>query len=368
MSAATSDVQEPLRGVLHIHVACDWGDEVRLDEARQLAPSELLMLARRSRTPVSITYRPAPLRFRLPPVALRLAELGAVEAEADVTVFDFGAVNVALRLPFELGAGAILRLAGSLSEPEDIVRRVRMAVEPLYAQLLPAIGQPGWSDLNEEYFVFHFPPGNSMSDLAQLGPEHQAWIAGLVRLEDEPLGADEVAAATKLRISYTPHDLFVPEWSAALLVDAECEETLQTIAFANVQLLEYRLIDRRLDDRLAGAYGMIHPLVRRRLPFWKQPDRQLRELGDLRMEAHDLYERTGNVLKLIGDQYLARVYSLLAVRFHLDEWRRNIENALEVAQDAYQVVSDQAAAYRTETLEWIVIVLIAFEVLMAFWR
>jgi hypothetical protein len=160
----------------------------------------------------------------------------------------------------------------------------------------------------------------------------------------------------------------VPEWSAALLIDRECEETLQVIAFANVQLLEYRHIDNRLDDRLAGAYRLIHPLAQRRMPFWYRPGRQLRELGEMRMEAHDLYERAGNVLKLVGDQYLARVYHLLAARFHLEEWRQNIERALEVAENAYQVVSDQAAANRGETLEWIVIVLIGFEVIMAMWH
>ena len=122
-----------------------------------------------------------------------------------------------------------------------------------------------------------------------------------MRLEDEPLGPDEVAAALRLRISYTPDDLFVPEWSAALLIDRECEETLQAIAVANVQLLEYRHLDDRLDDRLARAYNLIYPLAHALAPVLAQPGRQLRELGELRMEAHDLYERTGNVLKLVGD-------------------------------------------------------------------
>jgi uncharacterized Rmd1/YagE family protein len=36
-----------------------------------------------------------------------------------------------------------------------------------------------------------------------------------------------------------------------------------------------------------------------------------------------------------------------------------------VAENAYQVISDQAAGYRTETLEWIVIFLIALEVVLA---
>ncbi|MEX2120887.1 MAG: hypothetical protein WD847_14950 [Pirellulales bacterium] len=47
-----------LSGALHIHVAFDWGDEVDLAQAQQLAPSRLRALTRRPRTPSSIAYRP----------------------------------------------------------------------------------------------------------------------------------------------------------------------------------------------------------------------------------------------------------------------------------------------------------------------
>jgi len=368
MSAGPQSSDDPLAGILHVHVALDWGEEVDLAQARQLVPGEWLTLARRSRTPSSITYRPTPLRCKLAPAHLQLAELGMVEASADATVFDLGAVSLELHVPFRLPKSGLLRLAGALSEPATVVAAAVKAAEPLYQRLLPAIKQPNWSDLSEEYFVFQFDPDEPGAQASRLLAEHADWVAGIVRLEDQPLSRDEVAEALRLRIGYTPHDIFVPEWSAALLVDRDCDETLQTIAFANVQLLEFRHIDNRLDDRLAGAYRFIQPLSRSVLPFWRRPGRQLRELGELRMEAHDVFERTGNVLKLVGDPYLARVYHLLATRFHLEQWRQNIQRALEVAENAYQVISDQSAAYRTETLEWIVILLIGFEVAMTLLR
>ena len=68
-----------------------------------------------------------------------------------------------------------------------------------------------------------------------------------------------------------------------------------------------------------------------------------------------LFERTGNVLKLVGDPYLARVYRLLDTRFHLDTWEKSIQRKLEVAEGVYQVVSDQAAAFRLEFLEIVVV-------------
>ena len=86
------------------------------------------------------------------------------------------------------------------------------------------------------------------------------------------------------------------------------------------------------------------------------------------MDANNLFERTGNVLKLVGDQYLARVYLLLAARFHLREWERSIERKLDVIEGTYKVIADQVAEFRTEFLELVVIGLILLEVLLAVFR
>jgi uncharacterized Rmd1/YagE family protein len=75
-----------------------------------------------------------------------------------------------------------------------------------------------------------------------------------------------------------------------------------------------------------------------------------------------------NVLKLPGDQYIARVYSLLAKRFHLEEWEQSIRRTLEVIEGVHAVISDQAATYRTEILEIILILLILTEIVMAVTR
>ena len=63
-------------------------------------------------------------------------------------------------------------------------------------------------------------------------------------------------------MSYAPRDLLIPDWAAAVIVDDNCGEVLDVIAFANLQLLEFRHLDQRLDRRLEETYGMIHQLVR----------------------------------------------------------------------------------------------------------
>jgi hypothetical protein len=267
-----------------------------------------------------------------------------------------------------LSPAALSRLARGLAEPEEIVRTARKAFTPLFNSLLPAIYQAGWNDLTEEYFVFQLPPDGPLPAPPELLAQHGAWLAGLVRLEDEPLSREEIDEALRMRISYGPRDLFVPEWSAALLIDQECGETLQTIEFANLQLLEFRFLDERLDERLSEAYRLIHPARRTYVPFWRTHSVPLRALGELRMEANDVFERTGNVLKLVGDQYLARVYRMLAGRFHLDDWERSIERSLRTMEDVYAIVSDRADTFRAEFMEMVIIVLIGREIVLALFR
>jgi hypothetical protein len=358
-----------LTGNLHVYVAFDWGEEIDLERARSLEPAEVQSLPRRRRTPSSISYRPPPLRYVLAPTMLALPELGSVQVTTEATLFDFAAVSLSFHIPFRLPADGLGRLASWLAEPTPLVRAARAALEPLHRQLLPAIQNPLWKDdLSEEYFVFQVQPKECLPAPDRLLKEDAGWLAGLVRLEAEPLSPEEIAEALRLFIRYSPDDLFVPDWAAAFLLDQDCDETLQTIEFANLQLLEFRHIDSRLDGNLAAAYGMIHTLAKSRLPFWRSHARSLRALGELKVEANGLFERTENVLKLVGDQYLARVYRLLAGRFHLEAWERSIQRKLEVAEGVYQVISDQTDTLRGEFLEIIVVFLILVEVLLALWR
>ncbi len=349
-----------LNGTIHLFVAFDWGDEIDLERARQLLPAAAQQdLPRRRRTPLSFSYRPAPLYLALAATHLEVAGWGSPECSAGLTLFDFGAVSLSIRIPFQCDRAELLRRAAVFADPQSIVKQARDLVIAHFQQLQPAIQDPQWHERwSEDYIVFQLTPEliASASD--------SAWLAGLVHLEAGILSSEEIAEAVRLRLTYSPDDLFVPDWSAAVLIDRECDETLQAIEFANLQLLEFRHIDNRLDDNLAAASREVR--VRNWSRFWRWHAQPLRRLGELKLEANDLFERTGNVLKLVGDPYLARVYRLVSQRFHLESWEHEIERKLEVLEGIYQVVSDQASEFRTEFLELIVVILIMIEIILAF--
>lgn len=128
-----------LRGVLHVFVAFDWGDDVDLAHAGRLVPAEQHVLRRTTRTPPSIRYTPAPLRFRLGAVPLWLPEQDEIEVQADAVVFDFAAVAVALRAPLQMTTSQMTRLAGWLADATTIIEAARSQAEPLFHRLKPSI-------------------------------------------------------------------------------------------------------------------------------------------------------------------------------------------------------------------------------------
>ena len=155
----------------------------------------------------------------------------------------------------------------------------------------------------------------------------------------------------------------------ALVYDPEGEDVRAVLEFANVELLEMRYLDQLLDDTaLDRSY---RTLSKRRWRSFASIGiggyrAELRHSAQLQVDSAVLFEGVNNALKLLGDQYLARVYRLASQRFHLSEWDASILRKLQTVESIYEKVSDQATNHRMEILEWIIILLIAFEIVWPF--
>jgi hypothetical protein len=352
---------------IHLDFAFDIGYEIDMDRARELLKGVPGTLPRRRRTPESIRYRPAPMRLSLDAGGLELP--GGVATvrppRGELSIFDFGAISLALQFPLAIAPETLSRLAGELAEATELNSKARALVTPWIERLEPAVEGFEVSDLSEEYIIFQVE--DARADWLETRSD---WISGLVRLESEPLSRHEVGEATRLSLSYTPNDLVTLDWAAGFLADRDCADTLQVIEFANVQLLEFRHIDDRLDDRLEAAYRLIRPSRRERSAssLWRSHGAAVRSVRELEIEATSLFERADNALKLIGDQYLSRVFDLASTRFHLREWQQSIRRKLDTVGDVYDLLVNQSGGQRMEALEIIVVVLIALEIVLALWR
>jgi len=358
---------EPMEAIVHLTFAFDVGYEIDLEMARSMVDAESGLLARRRRTPKSIRYRPAPLRIT--PDVSGLALPGGVvpsrPPQGELALFDFAAIALTVRFPIKVTPDELRMLAGDLADLGQLTAVARLVIRPWLDRIKPTVIGYEVSDLAEEYVVFQL-----MEERDDWLEQHSDWIAGLVRLDSGPLSDSEVKEATRRGLSYTPRDLVTLDWAAGFVADVDCIDTLQVIEFANVQLLEFRHIDDRLDDRLEAAYKLIRPVRPRRWPQfpWRTHAGAMRSVRELEIEATSLFERADNALKLIGDQYLSRIFELASARFHLNGWQQSIRRKLDTVGDVYDLLVHQAGGSRMEFLEVTVIILIAVEIGLALWR
>jgi hypothetical protein len=363
-------VADVLRATLHLVFAFDVGYEIDLKRtSERLQGGQPGPLPRRRRTPESIQYRPPPLRLAMPGGGMTLPQADGVEPagapRAELAVFDFGAISLVVSIPLCVSREALAQVAGELGDLAPQAAAARRLLGPWIEELRPAITGFDLAPISEEFVLFQ---------LDEVHPrwleEHSEWVASLVRLDPGPLRPEEVLEATRLRVSNAPNDLVVVDWAAALVADQQCEDTLRVLEFANVQLLEFRHIDDRLDDQLEAAYRLVGPSPGRRRPWpwWRVDAEPIRRIRELEVEATSLFERADNALKLIGDQYLARVFGLASARFHLGDWEASIRRKLEAVGAVYDLLVGQASGRRMEVLEIIVVVLIAVEIILALFR
>src|SRR5262249_57763385 len=104
---------------------------------------------------------------------------------------------------------------------------------------------------------------------------------------------------------------------AALVVDREGEDVRAVLDFANVELLEMRYLDQRLDRALDQAYDALSRPSFNLLRIFGYYSAALRRVAELQVDNATLFEGVNNTLKLLGVKYLTRVYSMITTPHHL---------------------------------------------------
>lgn len=364
-SRATLRIQGATVRVL---VAYDIGLSIRLDACRAhvggLEADE--RIRHKGHAPQYFQFDPTPLRLvrEIEPI-----EVGGrrTSATAEILLYDFGGVSVGYAIPFAGTLPEMIELSCALAgEP-----RIETHAEQLVAHLLDLIREhvdrPGLADPEEDFLVFQIPAFEGDRDPEAIVAEHAADFARLLRSERDCPSEQEVQEALSGRVRFGAQDLAVLDWNAALLVDREPEDVVSVLEFANLQLLEMRFLDAKLDRSLDRAYEALQtPRLWSMLRLPGTARKEMRAVAQMQVDGAILFERVSNALKLLGDQYLARVHRTATQRFRLNEWNSGILRKLDTLDSIHQKLHDHASTQRMEVLEWIIIVLIAFEIVMPF--
>jgi hypothetical protein len=348
--------------------AFDIGYEVSLERLRTLLDSPTIQpMSRKKQTPTYIQYATPPRVIPLGEYAI--AGMPA-PAQTFATVFDFGAVSLTYRMPLVAREGETLPL-DRLPELSARLYNAQLELDArdrvlqLMRLIRPAIVRPELSNLSEDYFIFvleHLLPQTASDTLIM---EHAQTLAQVLRFDTNALSPLEQAEALSKPIAYYERDLALIDWNAAIVVDADYADTVSVLELINVELLEARYMDAELDKRVRDSDKL---LAQRRtswlMPLYVPYRQTINELAALRIEASLLSERVDNALKLIGDQYLARIHNAATERFYLHEWDLAISRKLDIIGNLYQLLTDRVNTVQAQTLELIIIILILIEILL----
>ena len=84
------------------------------------------------------------------------------------------------------------------------------------------------------------------------------------------------------------------------------------------------------------------------------------------IDVNELTDRTENALKIAGDVFTARLYTLTAARLGLDHWKGNVQEKLKTLDDIYRFAVEQTAMTRGELLELMIVAILVLELVLFF--
>ena len=338
---------------------------LELAERRVHEATQRQTMPHKRRAPSYFEYQPPPLRVSQDTEPVHVGKFPS-RGTVDLLLYDFGAVTVTYSFPIAGPLADLLQLSEELYDNEFLLSDSRLRVSQLVKVMQEAASQPSVAPVVEDYVVFHIESFTQPFQANRFYSEQARQLAQIMRAERQTLSDQEVDDAISARISFGIEDLTIVDWNAALLVDREGEDVRAVLDFANVELLEMRYLDQRLDRALDQVYDTLSRPSLNLLRIFGYYSAALRRVAELQVDNAILFEGVNNTLKLLGDQYLARVYRLVNRRFHLDEWDASILRKLQTLESIYEKISDQATNRRMEFLEWVIIILIAASIALEF--
>jgi hypothetical protein len=182
-------------------------------------------------------------------------------------------------------------------------------------------------------------------------------IAAFLKNERIELDEEEVQATLSTYLKYGKDDITIVDWDGAFIFDSsgDFESNIELFEIANLQLLKSRILDYDLDERLEKTLRLIG--VSKRLPVIRAREvrkvvKEIIEIRTLSILESEAVERN---IKLIGDWYSAKLYSLISKKFHLDAWKAEIKEKLDTLEDVYTMATENFSVSYRATLEFIIL-------------
>ncbi len=90
----------------------------------------------------------------------------------------------------------------------------------------------------------------------------------------------------------------------------------------------------------------------------------MKRLMQAQAEISEITEKVNNLIKVTEDVFYARVYSMALTVLRSRSWNESVNRRIAVIRENYAMLSDEVNIQHSNFLEWIIIILITFEVVV----
>lgn len=246
--------------------------------------------------------------------------------------------------------------------------------QALHAKLLPMIrAESGYTGaFLEEYTIVCISSADFSPD--EFVQANRLTLAALLRSLPHAVSESEAGQILVSRARYTDGDLTLVDWEGALIIDdmQDFQSDIELLKIGNYELLRYRLLDRAIERNLQKVRDELES--KKRLSFFSNV---LREALQQRLELMLDFEKTEQLLLLIGDWYTAQLYRLIVDEFYIDEWKAAVKGKLDQLESITDIIHENFSLSWQQSLDiiqavgWLVLligyfVLFYFDVSQAF--
>ncbi|MFW9785995.1 MAG: hypothetical protein ACFFFB_27165 [Candidatus Heimdallarchaeota archaeon] len=209
-------------------------------------------------------------------------------------------------------------------------------------QVKNCIGEQGFIFGESEYEKYTlYCITDEIDDPKEFIEKERNYLSALLMGESPELklSQEQINKTLEKTFSYLESDLVIFDFDRCFLIDPDFnyDDILLVVEIANYQLLELRTLDKLLDKRLEIAEEDIRKLYFKSQNIFKRLKRKVGRLTRIRFDLLFLLENVENVSKLVGDYFLAEIYTHLARLFQLKEWSDSIRHRLDTLEDIYNV-------------------------------
>lgn len=310
-----------------------------------------------------------------------------LKAQVDCKLWDYGVISLCFKIEVpENMSWKELVTVGSILDGDSVIDELaQKRREEITKQITPALKNPFNHTTFEDYTTYIIEEADEVST-----KEPKEGVETSVEKMKDPndllkkVGVSELILAEPNRVlsdsmkkailgnalQYTKKDLLILDWNAALVVDFTKEKEYQDYAdiieFSITQLLELRIYDQLLDEKLDALYTSMEKKQHKEIGEFYSALAE--EAGQLYIEFSDFFEKIDNSLKTLGDVYLSKVLKTLSRKFEFDDLKRTMSRKMDTLLNISKLLQDkidsQMQEQHTKTshkLEWIIIILILLE-------